>query len=214
MSFLETLDFYLEKNNRTLPSLIKTKFRLYYELSKKWGSKINITANLSEKDFIRENLLDPVLAFHAVPLSSFFENHDQSLSLIDIGCGGGYVGITWAVLLAEFENFFLLDSDRKKINFCKQVIRELELKNVQAMQSRVEDFVTDNKEKFDLVLSRATWQEPVFSEKCSPLAKDNGVLIHFTGAMQVEQTPQKKIFSYTIHPDERKRHLTVTKSNP
>lgn len=183
-------------------------FANYYLLTSKWGHKINITANLSPEKFIQENILDPALAFNA-----FVSQHPvQSLKIADTGCGGGYAGLVWAILSRFSFDLTLIDSDRKKINFCKQFIRENNLPKCQAKQSRVEDFVNNNKEiKFDIIISRATWGCEEFSSINSSLLKNPGFLCYFQGSQNAPVLSKFKpvTLSYKILPTEAKRSLIV-----
>jgi 16S rRNA (guanine(527)-N(7))-methyltransferase RsmG len=183
-------------------------FSNYYLLTSKWGHKINITANLSPEKFIQENILDPALAFNA-----FTSQHQvQNSKIADTGCGGGYAGLVWAILSRFSFDLTLIDSDRKKINFCKQFIRENNLPKCQAKQSRVEDFINNNKDiDFDIIISRATWGCEEFSSINSPLLKRPGFLCYFQGSQNAPISHRFKstTLSYKILPTETKRSLIV-----
>jgi 16S rRNA G527 N7-methylase RsmG len=159
-------------------------FYEYYLLTLKWGEKINITANLSPEAFVTENLADPVLAFFsAVPL---FAESSKELSCVDLGCGGGYVGLVWHILSDGRFETELVDGDRKKINFCRQVIRELGLSKIRADQLRVEALVPARLHSYGLVVSRATWDVPEFFKKTQELVRSPGLAIHFSSEAQAQ----------------------------
>ena len=61
--------------------------------------------------------------------------------------------------------------------FLNEVIKELELKNITTVHSRIEDFAKENREKFDLVTSRAVSRLNLLDELCIPLVKENGYFI-------------------------------------
>ncbi|MGM2783136.1 16S rRNA (guanine(527)-N(7))-methyltransferase RsmG, partial [Bacillus cereus group sp. Bce022] len=75
----------------------------------------------------------------------------QGQRFIDVGTGPGLPGIPLAIMNPD-RQFVLLDSLGKRIRFIKQVLHELRIDNVTALQSRVEEFKPEH--GFDGVLSR------------------------------------------------------------
>lgn len=155
----------------------------YFEIARHWGSKINITANLEVENYQRENVLDPTLALQAWQKSAGYLSPD---SLADLGCGGGFVGITWHILLEQNCQTLLVDADRKKIGFCKQVIRELGLRNISAKQIRLDPYHPQNPfgKNFAAVVSRATWDAEIFFRIAQPLLIAGGRAIAFQSSKQ------------------------------
>ena len=86
-------------------------------------------------------------------------------------------------ILREDINVILVDSLNKRINFLNEVINELELKNIKAIHSRVEEFGQNSeyREKFDIVTSRAVANIATLSEYLIPLAKINGKCLCMKG---------------------------------
>jgi 16S rRNA (guanine527-N7)-methyltransferase len=78
-------------------------------------------------------------------------NNQQEIFL-DIGSGAGLPGIPLAIVL-ERNQFILLDSKQKKVNFLQHVITSLELKNVTVVNSKVEIYKSDL--NFTAICSRA-----------------------------------------------------------
>ena len=63
------------------------------------------------------------------------------------------------------------------INFINKTARELNLSNIQAVTSRAEDYAKENRENFDVAISRAVARLNVLNELCLPLFKKDGVFI-------------------------------------
>ena len=86
----------------------------------------------------------------------------------------------------------LLDSLNKRINFLNEVIEQLELKNIETVHSRIEDFGRNkkNREKFDVVTSRAVANLTTLSEYMVPLTKIGGKCICMKG-LNVEEEIEK-----------------------
>jgi 16S rRNA (guanine527-N7)-methyltransferase len=76
----------------------------------------------------------------------------KSNSILDVGTGAGFPGIVLALCYPE-KQLTLVDAVGKKIAFIKQITGELNLTNVRAIHSRVENM--DVAEKFDGVIARA-----------------------------------------------------------
>ena len=72
--------------------------------------------------------------------------------ILDVGSGAGLPGIPLAIMSPNKE-FVLLDSNGKKTRFIKQVIIDLGLKNVEAVNSRVDAYLA--KQPFDEIMTRA-----------------------------------------------------------
>jgi 16S rRNA (guanine527-N7)-methyltransferase len=105
---------------------------------------------------------------------------------IDVGTGPGLPGIPLAIMNPD-KSFVLLDSLGKRIRFIKQVLHELGIANVVAVQSRVEEF--DPEDGFDAVLSRAFASMSDMVEWCQHLPRANsGVFFALKG-----QLPQEEI---------------------
>ena len=112
---------------------------LYHE----WNAKINV---ISRKDI--DNLYEHHV-LHSLGIAELIGFKDGT-NIMDLGCGGGFPGIPLAIMFPNC-HFLLVDSVRKKINVCQEVINALGLKNVETRWCRAEEV----KEKFDFVVSRA-----------------------------------------------------------
>ena len=77
----------------------------------------------------------------------------------------------------------LLDSIEKKIKFLSLLKNELGLQKVNCINTRAEDFVKKNNERenYDLCVSRAVAKLNVLSEICLPFVKLNGFFVAYKG---------------------------------
>jgi 16S rRNA (guanine527-N7)-methyltransferase len=77
----------------------------------------------------------------------------------------------------------LIDASRKKVSFLKHIIRILELKNIDALQIRAEEFA--NKpgvaKKFNVIISRAFSSMTTFALTALPFLKKEGAIIAMRG---------------------------------
>ena len=63
----------------------------------------------------------------------------------------------------------------------KELIKVLELSGVTIVNDRAEDFVKENRQKFDISIARAVSELRVISELCLPLTKVGGYFIALKG---------------------------------
>jgi 16S rRNA (guanine527-N7)-methyltransferase len=98
--------------------------------------------------------------------------------ILDVGTGAGLPGIPLAIALPE-KQFTLLDSNGKKVRFLVQIAAELGLKNVQPLQSRVEDYRVEM--GFDVIISRAVGEASDLIDKSQTLLCNGGSYVLMKG---------------------------------
>ena len=108
-----------------------------------WNRKLNLVSRKDMDNFPLHHVL------HSLSISSFVNFTPGSL-ILDAGTGGGLPGIPLAIAYPDV-SFTLVDSVRKKINAVKEISATLELNNIEARWSRIEEL----KDEFDFVVSRA-----------------------------------------------------------
>ncbi len=177
---VDTLIEGVDKLNLVINDEEIKKFIMYKKLLKEWNEKINITAITDDEEIDIKHFLDSL-----TPLST--ELFDNKVKIVDVGTGGGFPGIPLKILRNDIE-LLLLDSLNKRINFLKDVIGKLSLKDVEALHGRAEDFGKDPlyREKFDIATSRAVASLNVLSEYCLPFVKVGGYFIAMKGT-EVDQ---------------------------
>ncbi|MBI2784843.1 MAG: 16S rRNA (guanine(527)-N(7))-methyltransferase RsmG, partial [Legionella longbeachae] len=114
----------------------------YLSLLNKWNLAYNLTAIRDLESMINKHILDSLAILPWL----------KGNQIIDVGTGPGLPGIPLALAQPE-KNFVLLDSNGKKTRFLNEVKRQLNLKNIQIVQFRVENY--HPAQGFDTVLSRA-----------------------------------------------------------
>ena len=102
-------------------------------------------------------------------------NINESKTMIDVGTGGGFPGLPLKIVNSNYK-ITLLDSLRKRIDFLTEVIKALNLKDVNLIRGRAEDYgqSRDYRECFDICVSRAVAPLNVLSEYCIPFVKLGG----------------------------------------
>ena len=117
--------------------------------------------------------------------------------LLDVGTGAGFPGMVLAICFPNLQ-VDLLDSNNKKIKFLDELIKKLNLTNVQTVYSRAEDYTRVNREKYDYVTSRAVADLRVLLELNIPSLKINGEFLVMKGnideELKLSQNAIKKLF--------------------
>ncbi len=122
----------------------------YYSLLAKWNEKMSLVSSARDEAEFRAKHVDD-----ALELIPFLSN---ARTVLDLGTGAGIPGIIIKIARPDIE-LTLLDSIRKKVSFCDEVIRRLGLDHIKAVCGRAEDdHVRTLLGRFDAIVSRATWQ--------------------------------------------------------
>ena len=141
----------------------------FYELLCEWNEKINLTRIIEEKDVYLKHFYDSLTLSRVVDLS-------KNLSLCDVGTGAGFPGIVLKIVFPNL-SITLIDALLKRVRFLNIVIEELGLSDICAVHMRGEDYAKNNKNKFDIVTSRAVSNLSSLSLICLPLVKNGGYFI-------------------------------------
>ena len=145
------------------------KFYSYMELLIEWNEKINLTAIIEPEEIILKHFIDSLTIYKYI---------EKDNKVVDVGTGAGFPGIPLKIANPELK-ITLVDSLNKRLIFLQDVINKLQLKNVEIIHARAEDFGQNKKfrEKFDIATSRAVANLSTLSEYLIPLVKLNGKCI-------------------------------------
>lgn len=152
------------------------KFEKYKDLLIEWNKKINITSIDDEEEIYLKHFIDSVIIKKYVIIK-------EGAKTIDVGTGGGFPGIPLKLVDNDMK-ITLLDSLNKRIKFLDEVVKDLNLKDVECIHGRAEDFGQDKnyREKYDYGFSRAVASLNVLLEYVLPFIKKDGLFIAFKGS--------------------------------
>ena len=153
----------------------------YVALLAKWNRTYNLTAIREPERMITHHLLDALAVVPHLPQRAH-------LRVLDVGSGGGVPGIPLAIVRPDWR-VACVDSNHKKIAFVTQAAIELQLANVEAHATRVEDYAPAA--PFDVVISRAFSDLASFVQSSARHVAPDGVLAAMKG----------------VHPDEELAEL-------
>lgn len=148
------------------------KFLKYLDLIRTWNEKINLTSIRDESEIVIKHFLDSLTASETIKGGS---------TVLDIGTGAGFPGVPLAIVNTT-SMFTLLDSREKRVFFLNEVIRELNLSNIDTVAARAED--SDNgvpRNRFDYVLTRAVSDIGDVLKLSAPYVSGNGRIVLMRG---------------------------------
>lgn len=197
----------------SLSALQINQFERYYEFLISENKKYNLTAITEKNDVIFKHFLDSCLAE---------KNIIKNAKIIDIGSGAGFPSIPLKILRPDIK-FVLVDSLNKRVNFLNELIKILNLQDVVAVHARAEDYIKDNREKFDYAVARAVAPLNTLLEYLVPYVKVGGeCLIYKSQKLEEEiETSQnalkvlgckvEKIESFNIDEIDAARKILIIK---
>lgn len=116
----------------------------YYKLLVSYNEKVNLTRIVEKEDVYLKHFYDSLTIVKVV-------NLNEVESLLDFGTGAGFPGMVLKIMFPNLK-VTLVDSLQKRINFLDIVIKELNLKDVETIHTRVEDLKDKD---FDVITTRA-----------------------------------------------------------
>lgn len=168
----------LKKINIEITDIQLKQLNKYYELLVEYNKVMNLTG-ITEKDQVYLKHF-----YDSLTLTKVIDPTKEE-TLCDVGTGAGFPGLVIKILFPNLK-VTLVDSLNKRIEFLKTVIKELELKDIEAIHARAEEYAQTNREKYDIVTSRAVAPLNILLEYNIPLLKENKYFIAYKGIISQE----------------------------
>ena len=135
----------------------------YFELLISWNNKINLTSITDKKEVYLKHFYDSLTICKVIDLK-------KEENFCDIGTGAGFPGIVIKIFFPHLK-MTLIDSLNKRINFLNVVCNNLNLKDVNLVHGRAEEFARVNRDMFDVVTARAVSSFNILLEYSMPIVK-------------------------------------------
>ena len=178
----------------------KSLFSKYLDLLLEWNKKINLTSITDTEEIWFKHFLDSLTCLRVIRPAPL-------ISIVDIGTGAGFPGIPLKIMLPSL-SITLVDAALKRVNFLKHIIRILNLKDIQAVHSRVEQLGIDDKYffQFDIAICRAFTNMERYISMALPLLKNGGLIIAMKGSEGKHELDSIKKITYN---DDKKKEITI-----
>ena len=202
----------LKKLGILLTSKQEQDLETYYKLLISYNNNVNLTARTKEEDVYLKHFYDSLTLFKGIDLK-------ENLKICDLGTGAGFPGLVLKIVFPNL-SITLVDSLEKRIKFLDLVIKELELKNIKTVHSRIEEF--KEIEAFDVVVSRAVAKINILLELGCNIPKVNGLFVFMKGnileelksaknALKVLNYSLEKIINFKLPIEESERNIVILK---
>ena len=174
----------LKKLNIELTNKQLEQLNTYYELLVEYNKVMNLTGITEKNQVYLKHFYD------SLTLKKIIDPTKEE-TLCDIGTGAGFPGLVLKIVFPNLK-VTLVDSLNKRIEFLKTVIQKLNLEDIEAIHARIEEYASINREKYDIVTSRAVAPLNILLEYAIPLLKENKYFISFKGNISEEINESKK----------------------
>ena len=203
----------LKKLNIEITNTQLEQLELYKEALITENKKYNLTAITKEEDIYLKHFYDCLTLYKAFPISNQY--------ICDIGTGAGFPGLVLKIIFPDIK-IDLIDATSKKCHFLEMIVKTLNLKEVNIINTRIEDYSTKTREKYDVVVSRAVAPIKHLLEYAVPLLKVNGYFIALKGNIEEEtqnidnyykklSLTEEKIISFKLPKENSQRTILVIK---
>ncbi len=158
-----------------LPMQAAQRLARFHELLARGNERMNLVGNAEFEDALDRHYADS-LAPLALGLFA------PGARVIDVGSGAGFPGIPLAVARPDLQ-VTLLDALQKRVVFLQEAAQALGLDNVRVLHARAEDAarLEDQRERYDVAVSRAVASLPVLMELMLPFVRVGGQAVCYKG---------------------------------
>ena len=186
-------------------------FSTYLSLLQTWGGKINLTSRLRGREIVIHHFLDSLAGIE-------FLSSSPASRVVDLGAGAGLPAFPLKFALPKLQ-VTLVESVRKKVAFCDQVIRETGLTGITAIWGRAEELgnLPEHHGAYDWVISRALGDSADVVALGLPFLSPGGKILLYKGAPSESELQKLGEFcsdigaSWQLYP-KRVPHLEESRS--
>lgn len=192
------------------------RYEAFLEMLRSRGRDNNLTGFRDCTELAVQVVGDALAPLESAPDNIREEGPEE---LLDVGSGAGLPGLIYALYWPNCE-VYLLESNKKRLEFLREAIDVLDVKNVQILEGRAESHAHELvwRERFDLVTSRAVAPLPIALELCLPYVALDGYMLTFKNDKVSEEVRDAEfalgklgagsvdVKAYTPGPGHTKRH--------
>jgi len=112
---------------------------LYLDLLLRWNARINLTAVREPEEIIARHFGESLFAARHLYRANW-NAETEHWKLLDVGSGAGFPGFPIKIWVPTLDAT-LLESNQRKATFLREVVRALQLSEVEILATRAENFV-------------------------------------------------------------------------
>ena len=123
-----------------------SRFQAFISILQKWNEKINLVSEENPLSILENHIFDSL---------HYLRWLNASYKTLDIGSGAGFPAIPIKIIYPDLD-LTLVESQRKRCNFLREVIRTLKLERIEVIEGRAESFFNQStfSGQFDRLLFR------------------------------------------------------------
>ncbi|HZR64620.1 MAG TPA: 16S rRNA (guanine(527)-N(7))-methyltransferase RsmG [Terriglobales bacterium] len=162
---------------RTLLGEQLCAIQIYLDFLLKWNAKLNLTAIRDPEEIIKRHFGESIFAARQL-----FPEAEGKETAIDVGSGAGFPGLAIKNCRPDLK-MTLVESNQRKSTFLREVVRALEMKEVEVISSRAESLSI----RADLVTLRAVERFESVLATAAKLVQPKGRLALLIGESQLSK---------------------------
>jgi 16S rRNA (guanine527-N7)-methyltransferase len=153
-----------------------SRFATLLSLLQTWGKRINLTTRLEGREIVVHHFLDSLAGVR-------FLEDDPDARVIDLGAGAGFPSFPLKFALPGLR-VTLVESVRKKVAFCSEVIRATGGAGIEAICGRGEDIARHDahRGRYSWAVSRALASSAEVLKLAHPFLAPGGSVLIYKGA--------------------------------
>lgn len=150
-------------------------FTLYTQEMLAWNKRFNLTAITDPQEIVIKHFLDSLSCVLGMGVPPYGR-------VVDVGTGAGFPGLPLKIVYPHLA-LSLVESIGKKASFCRHLVRELGLSDVDVLHARAEEVgrMPGHRASYDWALARAVAPMGVLVEYLLPLLNIGGVALALKG---------------------------------
>ena len=179
----------LREHNVELNTQQLAQYQQYYERLVAVNEHMNLTAITERDEVYLKHFYDSLTLAWAYP-----ELQTEELNMIDVGAGAGFPSLPLKIAFPQLQ-ITIIDALNKRINFLRDLVKELGLEGVTVEHARAEEFgnkTAPAREQYDVATARALARLNVLGELTLPFVKVGGVLLAMKGSAADEELAEAK----------------------
>ena len=179
----------LREHNVELNAQQLAQYQQYYERLVAVNEHMNLTAITERDEVYLKHFYDSLTLAWAYP-----ELQTEELHMIDVGAGAGFPSLPLKIAFPQLQ-ITIIDALNKRINFLRDLVKELGLEGVTVEHDRAEEFgnkTAPAREQYDVATARALARLNVLGELTLPFVKVGGVLLAMKGSAADEELAEAK----------------------
>jgi 16S rRNA (guanine527-N7)-methyltransferase len=184
-----------------------SKIREYLRLLLKWNQSVSLTSVVDPVEILARHFGESMFVSSLIPV--------EDCRLADLGAGAGFPGLALKIACPNLR-LILIESNKKKCTFLSEVVRSLELKDVEVLPLRFEEAQV-GADFADIITARAVGRFADILRWAKGALARRGHVILWLGAedtTKVSATPGWIWQPAVKIPESQRRFVLIGRPNP